>query len=68
MAKMSRLEADNSGEVLDRETAATLAAIDEGRKDALSGRVVSGQEVRKNLSDWATPSSTRKQHSTTSRK
>ena len=38
----------------------TLAAIDEGLKDADGGRVVSAEDVRKRLSKWITGSSTRK--------
>ena len=61
MAKMGKLEADDSGQMLDRETADTLAAIDEGRKDARTVRVVQAPEVRKRLSDWAKPFSAPKE-------
>jgi hypothetical protein len=38
----------------------TLAAIDEGIRDAKAGRTVSSEEVRKLLPKWTTASSTRK--------
>ena len=45
----------------DEEDEATLAAIDEGVRDAESGRVVPASEVRKLVQQWITPSSTRKE-------
>jgi predicted transcriptional regulator len=40
---------------------ATLAAIDEGIRDAKAGRTVAAEEVRKLLPKWITGSSTRKE-------
>jgi predicted transcriptional regulator len=41
--------------------AATLEAIEEGRRDAEAGRVVPAAEVRTLVKQWTTPSSTRKE-------
>lgn len=38
----------------------TLAAIDEGLKEAEAGRTLPAEEVRKRLPKWITASSTRK--------
>jgi predicted transcriptional regulator len=46
--------------VTDDEDEATLAAIDEGIRDAKAGRSVPAEEVRKLLPKWITGSSTRK--------
>ena len=40
----------------------TLAAIDEGAKDAEAGRTVPAEDVRKHLPKWITTSFTRKGH------
>ena len=60
MAKPTKFE--NEGEVseLRDEDNETLAAIDEGVKDAQAGRTVSAQEVRTRLPKWITTSFTRK--------
>jgi predicted transcriptional regulator len=42
------------------ESPETLAAIDEGIRDAKAGRTVAADEVRKQMSKWTTESSTRK--------
>lgn len=42
---------------LEDEDEQTLAAIDEGIKDAENGRIVPAEEVRKLLSKWITKSS-----------
>jgi predicted transcriptional regulator len=47
--------------VADDEDEATLAAIDEGIRDAKAGRSVPAEEVRKLLPKWITASSTRKE-------
>jgi predicted transcriptional regulator len=44
----------------EEEDDATLAAIEEGRRDADAGRVVPADEVRKLVKQWTTPSSTHK--------
>jgi predicted transcriptional regulator len=45
----------------DEEDEATLAAIDEGIRDAQAGRVYSPEETRKSLNKWITDASTRKE-------
>jgi predicted transcriptional regulator len=44
----------------DDEDEETLAAIDEGMRDAEAGRTVPAEEVRRLLPKWTTTSSTRK--------
>ena len=46
--------------ILDDEDEATLAAIDEGIRDAEAGRVVPAEKARELLPKWPTVSSTRK--------
>jgi len=46
--------------ILDEEDEETLAAIDEGIREAKAGRTVPAEEVRKRLPKWITASSTRK--------
>jgi predicted transcriptional regulator len=55
---------DRKGEdpVLDDEDDQTLAAIDEGIRDAEAGRTVPLDQVRKRLPQWITGSSSRKGH------
>ena len=60
MAKTKKLEFDNPAPSLEDEDEETLAAIDEGVRDAEAGRTVSAEEVRKRLPQWITASSTRK--------
>ncbi len=48
--------------IVDDEDDQTLAAIDEGIRDAAAGRTVPGDEARKLLPQWITASSTRKRH------
>ena len=45
----------------DDEDEQTLAAIDEGIRDAEAGRTVSGEEARKLLPQWIIASSTHKE-------
>ncbi|MGA6981416.1 MAG: hypothetical protein WBZ11_07700 [Candidatus Sulfotelmatobacter sp.] len=61
MAKQNRSELENSTPVPDDEDQETLAAIDEGIRDANAGRIVPAEEVRKQLPTWTTNSSTRKE-------
>ena len=61
MAKAKKFEFENPVPVLDDEDRATLAAIDEGVRDAEAGRTVPAEEVRKLLPQWITVSSTRKE-------
>ena len=60
MAKAKKVEFENPAPALDDEDEETLAAIDEGVRDAEAGRTVSAEEVRKRLPQWITASSTRK--------
>jgi len=49
MAKAHKFDLENPTPMLDEEDDETLAAIDEGIRDAEAGRVVSAQRVRE---DW----------------
>ena len=61
MAKTKKFELDSPARLRDDEDAQTLAAIDEGTRDAKTGRIVPAEEVRKRLPKWITASSTRKE-------
>jgi predicted transcriptional regulator len=61
VAKAKKFDLDNPAPVVDDEDEKTLAAIDEGIRDADAGRTVPSKEVRKRLSQWITTSSTRKE-------
>jgi len=61
MAKPKEFEFEKQSPVKDDEDQATLAAIDEGIKDAKAGRTVSAEQVRKLLPRWITASSSRKE-------
>jgi predicted transcriptional regulator len=61
MAKVNKFELEDPVPVLDDEDAETLAAIDEGIRDAEAGRTVPREEVRKLLPKWISASSTRKE-------
>jgi len=60
MAKAKKFELESPVPILDEEDEDTLAAIDEGVRDAKAGRTVPAEEVRKRLPKWITASSTRK--------
>jgi predicted transcriptional regulator len=60
MGKVKESEFEKSAPVLDDEDEETLAAIDEGIRDADAGRTLPAKEVRKLLPQWITASSTRK--------
>jgi predicted transcriptional regulator len=62
MAKVKKFELEDPVPVLDDEDEETLAAIDEGVRDAETGRTVPSEEVRKLLPKWISASSTRKEH------
>jgi predicted transcriptional regulator len=62
MAKAKKFEFENSAPVHDEEDEETLAAIDEGIRDAEAGRVVPAEKAREVLPKWTTVSSTRKRH------
>jgi len=61
MAKRNEFEAENAAASQD-EDEATLAAIDEGLRDAKAGRAIPIEEVRKLLPQWITASASRKEH------
>ena len=60
MAKAKKFEFENPLPMMDDEDEQTLAAIDEGIRDAEAGRIVPAEEVRKLLPKWITDSPTRK--------
>ncbi len=60
MAKVKQFEFENPTPVVDEEDEKTLAAIDEGIRDAKMGRTLAVDEVRKLVPKWTTASSTRK--------
>jgi hypothetical protein len=60
MAKPKKSDLDNPPPALREEDEETLAAIDEGMRDADEGRTVTAQEVRQLLPKWTTASPTRK--------
>jgi hypothetical protein len=60
MGKVKEFESQEPAPVVADEDEETLAAIDEGIRDADAGRTVPAEEVRKLLPQWITASSTRK--------
>jgi len=60
MAKMKKFDLENPAPVVDDEDEQTLAAIDQGMRDAEAGRTVPAEEVRRLLPKWTTDSSIRK--------
>jgi predicted transcriptional regulator len=61
MAEANKLDLDNPSPIPAEEDEATLAAIDEGIRDAEAGRTLPIDEVRKLLPQWITSSSSRKE-------
>jgi predicted transcriptional regulator len=61
MGKVKEFEFEKPAPAPDDEDEETLAAIDEGIQDADAGRTVPAEEVRKQLPQWITASSTRKE-------
>ena len=59
MAEVKKLDFNNPPPILDEEDEETLAAIDEGIRDADAGRTVSIEEVRDLVPKWITESSSR---------
>ena len=57
MAKVKKFELEDPVPILDDEDAETLAALDEGVRDAEAGRTVPSEEVRKLLPKWISASS-----------
>ncbi len=62
MPKAKKLELEDPVPAIDEEDEETLAAIDEGIRDAEAGRTVSSEEARKLLPQWISASNTRKEH------
>jgi len=60
MAKAKESDFEKPAPVIEEEDDATLAAIDEGIRDAKAGRTVALEKVRKLLPKWITASSSRK--------
>jgi predicted transcriptional regulator len=60
VAKAKKFELEAPVPILDEEDEETLAAIDEGIRDADAGRTVPAKEVRQRLPKWITDSPTRK--------
>ena len=61
MAKTKESDFEKLSPVLDEEDGATLAAIDEGLRDAKTGRTVSAEQARELLPKWISASSSRKE-------
>jgi predicted transcriptional regulator len=57
MPGVKKLNLDDPAPILDDEDEETLAAIDEGIRDAEAGRTVPIEEVRKLLPQWITAAS-----------
>ena len=60
MAKAKKFQLETPLPIVDDEDEETLAAIDEGIRDAKAGRTVPAEQVRLRLPKWTTDSSTRK--------
>jgi len=61
MAKAKEFDFEKPAPIIDDEDEATLIAIDEGIRDAKSGRTVSLEQVRELLPKWISASSSRKE-------
>jgi predicted transcriptional regulator len=61
MAKSKKFDLEAPPPIVEEEDEETLAAIDEGIRDAEAGRVVSAEKARELLPKWTTASSTRKE-------
>ncbi len=57
MAKVKKFDLEDSIPALDDEDEETLAAIDEGVKDAAAGRTIPSEDVRKLMPQWISASS-----------
>ena len=60
MAKVSKIDFDDPAPILEEEDEETLAAIEEGIRDADAGRVAPPEKAREVLAKWTTHSATRK--------
>jgi predicted transcriptional regulator len=61
MAEAKKIDFDDPVFIFEDEDEETLAAIDEGVRDAVAGRTEPIEEVRKLLPQWITVSSSRKE-------
>jgi predicted transcriptional regulator len=61
MAKAKEFDFEKPAPDIDEEDEATLAAIDDGIRDAKAGRTVELEQVRKLLPKWITASSSPKE-------
>lgn len=61
MAKAERLDLESLAPLLTEEDEEALAAIDEAVRDADAARTVSSEEVRKQMTQWISASSTPKE-------
>lgn len=61
MAKVKEHDFEKLAPVIEEEDKVTLAAIDQGSRDAKAGRTVTLEKVRKLLPKWITASSSRKE-------
>lgn len=61
MAKVSKIDFDDPTGIDEEEDEETLAAIDDGIRDAKAGRTVPIEEVRKRMPQWITASSSHKE-------
>ena len=61
MGKAHKFEVGDGAPASETEDRETLAAIDEGLRDADSSRTVPSEDVRKLLPKWITASGTRKE-------
>jgi predicted transcriptional regulator len=61
MAEGKKLDLNDPSPIPEEEDEETLAAIDEGTRDADAGRTVPIEEVRKLLPQWITASASRKE-------
>jgi len=55
MAKMKEFDLDRPCPVIEDEDEKTIAAIDEGIRDAKAGRTTPIEDVRKLLHEWTSP-------------
>jgi predicted transcriptional regulator len=60
MARLKEFDFESRARVIEDEDEKTLAAIDEGVRDAEAGRTVLIEKVRKRLTQWITASSSHK--------
>ena len=61
MAKLKVSGVQKPVPIRDEENAATLAAIDEGIREAEAGRTISVEQIRQLLPKWISASSSRKE-------